>query len=257
MRRDLVRSSSGRALGSEPVPEGEPPADLDALASLRSAAARSLAGEPALPVRRDELRRRLRARARKALIVFAIDASESMESHERISIAKGAAIALLRHAYLRRDRVAVVVFEGSSARVLLPPTASIDLARERLRRLPLGGTTPLAAGLLEAWRVIGAHRLREPQLLPRLILLSDGRANVPLDPKADPRVEALALADRIREDGIDSLVVDAGSSGPTRPELIELAFHLGASCLRVGHGGIASLIARINASPAREIRLPT
>lgn len=199
------------------------------------------------PLQRRDLRRKVRAKARKALVVFAVDASDSMAVQERMSAAKGAALSLLRGAYLRRDRVAVVVFEGESARIILEPTASVALARERLRQLPLGGTTPLAAGLRTAWEIVRSERLREPSIAPMLVLLSDGRGNVPLAPQADPHQEILLLADRIRADGISSVVVDAGSLGATRPELQEIAERLGARLVRVGRRGAGAIVSAVRA----------
>ncbi|MGC4118321.1 MAG: VWA domain-containing protein [Myxococcales bacterium] len=204
---------------------------------------RSLRGESPLPVRREDLRRKVRARTRKALVVFAVDASDSMATHERLRIAKGAALALLRSAYLRRDRVAVVVFEGEASRVLLAPTQSVELARSRLRKLPIGGATPLAAGMMAAWDLIRTERLREPLTSPTLVLLSDGRANVPLDPGADPRMEVLGIADQMRADGIGAVLVDAGSLGPTPGQLEELAARLGGTLVRVGPGGAGTVLA--------------
>jgi magnesium chelatase subunit D len=201
-----------------------------------------LYGTPALPPPRDAWRRKVRTKARRALIVLVVDASESMGAGERLRIAKAAALGLLRDAYLRRDRVALAVFEGESARVLLPATPSIALARERLQQIPLGGATPLAAGLVASWDLIRAERLRDPQVAPTLVLFSDGRANVPLDAAADPRAEALALCSLLRADGVSSLVVDAGSAGPTPPELKEIALRLGARLLRVGSGGAGLIV---------------
>lgn len=179
-------------------------------------------------------------------MVFVVDASDSMATHERLRVAKGAALSLLRAAYLRRDRVAVVVFEGEMAKVLLAPTQSVDLARARLRKLPVGGATPLAAGLMTAWDLIRTERLREPQTSPTVALLSDGRANVPLDPRADPRAEVLGIAARMRADGIGAVLVDAGSLGPTPEQLTELAEKMGGALVRVGPGGTAKVVAACN-----------
>ncbi|HEY3447358.1 MAG TPA: VWA domain-containing protein [Myxococcales bacterium] len=240
-----MESRSGRYVRAAPL-EGQVGADLAADATLRAAALRSLRGEEPLPVRRGDLRRKVRARTRKSLVVFAVDASDSMATHERLRVAKGAALSLLRAAYLRRDRVAVVVFEGEAARVLLAPTQSIDLARAKLRRLPIGGATPLAAGLMAAWDLIRTERLREPQTAPTLVLLSDGRANVPLDPRANPQVEVLGIVERIRGDGIGAVLVDAGSLGPTPAQLVELAERMGGTLVRVGPGGTGAVVAACN-----------
>ncbi|WP_373324405.1 hypothetical protein [Tepidiforma flava] len=47
--------------------------------------------------------------------------------------AKGAVFGLLQDAYLRRDRVAFVAFDGRGARLLLAPTRSVDHAQRAWR----------------------------------------------------------------------------------------------------------------------------
>ena len=73
-----------------------------------------------------------------------------MAARSRMSAVKGAALSLLADAYQRRDKVGLVSFRGESAKVLLPPTASVELAAARLEELPTGGRTPLAVGLDKA-----------------------------------------------------------------------------------------------------------
>ena len=79
------------------------------------------------------------------LIVFAVDASGSMGAERRMEAAKGAVLSLLLDAYQRRDLVAMVMFRGEQADVVLRPTGSVEVAKARLAQLPTGGTTPLAA----------------------------------------------------------------------------------------------------------------
>jgi magnesium chelatase subunit D len=228
---------------AEPLRQGEP-VDLAADATLRAVAIRHACApsSPALPARREDLRRKVRVRLRKSLVVLLVDASDSMGTHARMSAAKGAAIALLKLAYQRRDRVAVVAFEGERAQVLLEPTGSTSLARKRLEKLPVGGATPLADGLRVAQQLIAAERLRDPQLRPTLVLLSDGGANVPLRPGGNVRAEACALASALTADGVRSLVFDASGDGLPRIELLELAQCLGTRCRKVGRLGAAEIV---------------
>ncbi|MFN8455922.1 MAG: hypothetical protein U0401_14860 [Anaerolineae bacterium] len=60
----------------------------------------------------------------------------------------------------------------------MPPTNSVELAEQRLRHLPTGGRTPLAAGLQLAERVLVQYLQRDAALTPLLVLVTDGRANV-------------------------------------------------------------------------------
>jgi magnesium chelatase subunit D len=81
------------------------------------------------------------------------------------------------------------------------------LAQKRLQQLPTGGRTPLAAGLYQAWQLLKARRLKDPEMLPMLVLVTDGRANKPLWTE-DAVEDALQTARMIRQDHICSVVVD-------------------------------------------------
>src|SRR5947209_20634299 len=83
------------------------------------------------------------------LYVFLVDTSGSMAAG-RIGQAKGALAQLLRRSYVNRDRVALISFRERVAELLLAPTGSAARARRLPDELPVGGATPLAAGLMRA-----------------------------------------------------------------------------------------------------------
>jgi magnesium chelatase subunit D len=132
---------------------------------------------------------------------------------------------MLAHAYQRRDHVGLIAFRGAGADLVLPPTRSVEHAERRLRDLPIGGRTPLAHALHLAREVLArpAHAGR----LPVIVLLSDGRANVPLA-GGTPLEEAYAEAHALRDAGVRALVLDS-ETGPVRLGLAQrLAAALGA-----------------------------
>jgi len=158
-----------------------------------------------------------------ALILFVVDASGSMGAQRRMVAVKGAILSLLLDAYQRRDRVGMISFRGTGAELLLPPTGSVDLAQARLQEMPTGGRTPLSRGLHLALEVVEIERMKDKQVLPLLVLLTDGRANVRSSltagvpevageassgEEATPATEAKAIADLVRERQIPSMVID-------------------------------------------------
>jgi magnesium chelatase subunit D len=233
-----MTAPTGRHVRSAPIREGDRPTDLAFDATLRAAALRrsvtgqagSAPGKPSDRIQRADFRRKIRERRRSALVVFVVDASESMGASTRMAAAKGAVLALLTHAYQKRERVAVVAFFDKKALVLLPPTHSSTLAQEHLRRLPTGGATPLAQGLMTAWDLIRTERVKDPETHPLLVLISDGDANVPFTDGADVTREVHRIARAIRADGIQTVAVDTELGIVRSDKMRRIAEALGAGC---------------------------
>jgi magnesium chelatase subunit D len=134
------------------------------------------------------------------LVVFVVDSSGSIGTLYRMEEAKAAALSLLTDAYQKRDRVAIVTFYGTVAELLLPPTNSPDLAGRLLTSLPSGGKTPLAAALALTHKLLKMERAKDPMVSPFVVLMTDGRPNIPFDPRAEPWQEVLMFADRLALD---------------------------------------------------------
>ncbi|MGW4072699.1 putative cobaltochelatase [Streptomyces asiaticus] len=216
-RRSRARSAHGRTTGAR-----RPRGTLSALhlsATVRAAAPHQLARGrrgPGLLVRRDDLREAVREGREGNLVLFVVDASGSMAARKRMSAIKGAVLSLLLDAYQRRDKVGLITFRGADAELALPPTSSVDTAAARLERLPTGGRTPLAAGLLKAREVLRVERLRDPARRPLLVVVTDGRATEARRSGGPTPVERAGRAARmLAGDGVASVVVDC-EAGPVR-----------------------------------------
>jgi magnesium chelatase subunit D len=194
----------------------------------------------ALSVTAEDLRfKRLRGKA-GALYIFLVDTSGSMAAN-RIEQAKGALAQLLRRSYVNRDRVAIVSFRGRGSELLLAPTGSAARARALLDALPVGGATPLAAGLLRALDVARAAASESKRQI-NLVVFTDGRANVSLDAdgpaeaathKAKIKDEIIRLCALLRKAGVTSLVVDTRSRFTSNGEGDFLAEALGGRYVRL------------------------
>jgi magnesium chelatase subunit D len=225
-RRTTVTGQRGRLVRDIPMGDGGGPVAIGATA--RATAVARAAETDAAPV--------LRAAVREAtagnLVVLAVDTSGSMGASKRIEAATGACLGLLVDAYQRRDRVAVVTFRGDDAQVVLRPTGSVEVAKQRLASVTTGGPTPLAAGIDTALQV--ASSAKDEALL---VVVTDGRATAAADGE-DPVAAALAAADRVKRLGIPAVVVDA-EEGPT---VLGLARTL-AEAMGARHVPIASFTA--------------
>ena len=205
-------SSAGRYVGAQ-VPQGTV-SDLALDATLRAAAPhqrrrREDGADASLLIEPWDVREKVRETRTGSLILFVVDASGSMGAQRRMVAVKGAVLSLLLDAYQRRDRVALISFRGTEADLLLPPTNSVDLAQIYLQDMPTGGRTPLSRGLYLALECLETERLKDRKVLPLVVVLSDGRANVALDGSGANAVEeARGYGSIFEEKRITSVVID-------------------------------------------------
>ncbi len=232
----ITDSSAGRYVRSK-LPEGKA-SGLALDATLRSAAPHQLGrrerteSQNAVLIESHDIRVKVRESRSGSLVLFVVDASGSMGAQRRMVAVKGAVMSLLLDAYQRRDRVGMISFRGTSASLMLPPTNSVDLAQVHLAEMPTGGRTPLSAGLFKALEVIETERIKDRDVLPLVVLLSDGRGNVALG-QDSPLDEAYAAAGIIGDDKIPSVVVDT-ESGFIRLGMVQpVAEAMGAQYLKL------------------------
>ena len=173
------------------------------------------------------MQRKVRVKQTANLILFVVDASWSMAVAERMSAAKGAVLSLLTDAYQRRDKVGMIVFQKDRSQLVLPPTNSVELARRYLSDIPIGGKTPLSAGLKLAYEVIKREELAHPDIQPLLILLTDGVGNVSF--RRTPQEEAYKIADQFAKDEIPSVVINMEHKEFDKGLASEIADHLDAT----------------------------
>jgi magnesium chelatase subunit D len=160
-----------------------------------------------LDLRADDLRIAIKEGRESNLVLFCVDASGSMAARRRMGQVKTAVLSLLLDAYQRRDKVGLITFRGTDAKLALPPTSSVDIAAARLDDLPTGGRTPLAEGLLQAAETLRIEHVRDPRRRPLLVVVTDGRATA----GPDPLERAHAVASHLAATGVASLVVDCES----------------------------------------------
>jgi magnesium chelatase subunit D len=200
--------------------------------------------DPALHLRPQDFRKKVRVRRSANLIVFLVDASWSMAVSERMEATKGAILSLLTDAYQRRDHVGMIVFQKDRATLVLPPTNSVELAKQMLVNLPVGGKTPLAAGLWLAYKTVQKEVRRYPELEPLLVILTDGAGNVSMG-DMPPQIEAYHIAEQIQEEDIKSIVINMESADYDKGLAQALADHLGGTCYNLASLHAESLLSMV------------
>jgi magnesium chelatase subunit D len=225
-RRSRARNRTGTVVSA--TAESETGHGVHVFATLLAAAGRQR--NPGRPrPQPDDVRRAVREGREGNLVIFVVDASGSMAARDRMAAVGGATLSLLRDAYQRRDKVAVITFRQQDAQVLLPPTSSVHIAHRRLARFDTGGKTPLAQGLLAARDVVVREKARDRARRSLVVVLTDGRATGGEDPLGRTRIAAARLV----AEGAAAVVVDCETSYVRLGLAEQLAGHLGAPSVRL------------------------
>ncbi|PJF41303.1 MAG: VWA domain-containing protein [Chloroflexi bacterium] len=231
-RRSRTRTDRKRGRYIQARPANGQYNDIAFDATLRAAAPfqQERESEMAYALRKDDLQRKVRVRRAANLILFVVDASWSMAVSERMEATKGAIMSLLTDAYQRRDRVGLVVFQKDRAQVVLPPTNSVTLAKKALANIPVGGKTPLSAGLFLAYEIVHRELNLHPDIAPLMIVLTDGAGNVSMGETFSPQEEAHRIADKIRMEDIRTITINMEHLAFDQGLANRLADRLGGPC---------------------------
>ncbi|PYE53486.1 vWA domain-containing protein [Deinococcus yavapaiensis] len=137
-------------------------------------------------------------------LALVIDRSGSM-SGEPLEMAKKAAIAALRQCR-PTDRVGVVAFDDT-VRIVVPSTlvGDVEALESAVQGIDAGGMTALHDGWFEGAREAAAH-LQEGAL-NRVVVLSDGQANVGLTDRAEIAARIRGLTQR----GVSTTAIGLGA----------------------------------------------
>ncbi|MFV8175949.1 magnesium chelatase subunit D family protein [Mycolicibacterium peregrinum] len=225
-RRSRARNRTGTPIAATAEPGSGH--GLHMFATLLATAGRQQGAGLPRP-RPEDIRRAVREGREGNLVIFVVDASGSMAARDRMSAVTGATLSLLRDAYQRRDKVAVITFRQQDARMLLPPTTSVHIAGRRLARFDTGGKTPLAQGLMAARDLVIREKARDRARRSLVVVLTDGRATGGPDPLGRTRQAAAALV----AEGAAAVVVDCETSFVRLGLAGQLAEQLGSPAVRL------------------------
>ena len=173
----------GRPVRSR-IPPGEP-GSIHIPATVVAAVARigRTSGGP-IKITKEDFRERVYTGRTPLTIILVIDVSLSMKgSMEQV------------RAFLERiesetrgskDRTGIVAFKDSGAVEIQAPTTNWNKIYRALGRLRISGLTPLAEAIKKSLETIRRERMRNDDIEPLLILVSDFSPNIPLAQSAGP-----------------------------------------------------------------------
>lgn len=224
-RRSAARNRTGKVI----APSSDEGFGVHVIGTLMSAASRvTQPGRLPRPVLAD-VQWAIREGREGNLVIFVVDASGSMAARQKMSAVSGATLSLLRDAYQRRDKVAVITFRGQEATTLLAPTSSTHIAGRKLQQFDTGGKTPLAQGLLAARDLVARERGRDPHRRALVVVLTDGRATGGPDPLGRTR----RAAGMVRAEQVACVVIDCETSFVRMDLAVTLAQQLDAPVIQL------------------------
>jgi len=205
----LTKGKRGRYVRFR-LPDGKV-TDIAVAPTIRSAALHAENGM--IRVKKSDYREKVRRRRIATLINIVMDTSGSMDEMDKVDITRSVIVALLKDAYQRRDKVSLVTYSGRKGELVLPFTSSVERAKRYLETIPFGGTTPLASGILMGLHSLHNEIKKDPSTIPIMVLVTDGKSNVPLEVSGNIRRELSMVLHHVVHEGIHVLVVDMSSHG--------------------------------------------
>jgi magnesium chelatase subunit D len=223
-RKSVVEAPHGRVTRSVRTPR---PQHLAVADSLRYAITRTaLSGQDLDTLTSDDLHSYQHQGSRSVRLLLVVDSSGSLAARKRMASVKGLIASMLDKAYQQREEVSLIAFRSTRAECTVPWTRDTDHALAALEALPTGGRTPLAHALELA------HSLIEDSTETTLILFTDGKSNVPLNPGGDPWQDVLNSAERLRK--AQTVIIDTEEGNVRLARARELANALGAEYILLG-----------------------
>lgn len=213
-RRHMVESadSAGRYVKSR-QPDGRI-TDIAFDATIRAAAPYQKTREKSelsINIHTQDIHEKVRERRAGCTIMFVVDASGSLGVRKRMTAVKGAILSMLKDSYVKRDKIGLMVFRRDSAELILPPTKSVEYSYRKLEELPTGGKTPLGEALVTVSEFMTSYSRAHQGELCYIALITDGRANVPMNKDSDANREVMTLAEKIHIPQVKWIVIDAAS----------------------------------------------
>ena len=104
-----------------------------------------------------------------------------------------------------------MAFRRDTAELVLPPTRSVEYSYRKLEEMPTGGKTPLGEALVTVNEYMTSYSRSHTGEMCYIVVITDGRANVPLKEGSDANDEVLKIAQDLSIPQVKWIVIDASA----------------------------------------------
>jgi len=215
--------SRGKIVGSRRAEGDINLSDIAILPSIRKAIrSGSFDKERGPKVKKKHLQEKIYQTRLQTNLCLVADTSFNLDMVEEISTMIWIIRVILTMAYEKRFHVSIVSFSNNSAVVEMPFTTDVDKGYEVVSTFDYGGLSPLSSGLKTGMRALERQRGDRTQIISIMILLTQGKANVPLYPGGFVRRELTYLSETLKASHIKGVVIHIGEEEEHRMK--ELSF---------------------------------
>ncbi|MDI6708396.1 MAG: VWA domain-containing protein [Candidatus Thermoplasmatota archaeon] len=211
-RTEVITVGTGKYMRYRIPRESENVRDIAIVPTIHAAVLRERKlSKRGLAVKRQDFREKVRLSYVSSSIITVLDTSSSISSMRKLELVKAVARLILTSAYQHRDQVALIKCSGTTPEIISPLTPAVESCEPYIKDLQISGATPLAASILAGLDI--ARSGKTAKSVPILVLITDGTANVPIEPGGNIYRELYSVARLARRSGVKILVVDISEEG--------------------------------------------
>ena len=197
-------------------------------ATIRAAAMRQRADAGTrISIEKGDFREKVRTKHLEATFMFVLDTSGSLIIRNRLAKVKTLIVSMLKNHYANRDRVGLMTFNGENMEILMEPTRATETLSKTIDDIKVGCGTPLSEAFVFLHDYLAPYLKKHPNELCHIVLVTDGKATISLNPERDPFEEAVEVAKFMNLKNTDWILIDTGLGTTKNQNPHDLAEALG------------------------------
>ncbi|MFW9846709.1 MAG: VWA domain-containing protein [Candidatus Thorarchaeota archaeon] len=181
-------------------------------------------------ISREDIRESVFAGRTPLTVILVIDVSMSMKGS--MKEVRDILEAIERETRGSKDRTGIIAFKDSGAVEVQAPTTNWNKIYRALGRLRISGLTPLAEAIMKGLETIRRERMRNKDIEPLIVLISDFSPNIPLAQSVGPGharytpIRDLVKAARlVRKSNVRIAAVDVNPEHTNWPRFLQRPYH--------------------------------